>query len=480
MILKGYLFSFLYVAVCILIAIIAFKLGCPKKYTRKIVHILVGFEWLILYFFLGTSIHSIIICAVFTALLLLSYLKKLLPMMSSDEENDPGTVYYGIAMTVMAVVSYFVPEFMYCFGIAVFCTSIGDGFAGVFGAVAKKYNVKIYKNKTLIGTLAGLLFSLASTLTVCRVFSLQMSLLSAFCIAVFSAGIEVVSGYGLDNITISLGTSLISFMLLHNASAILPYIIPIIFTPFVIAVVLSKRVLTPKGVILALAMDAGVTFAFGNFGFVYLLSFLFFSVANDKLKKHLKKKKDDITKKTDRRDEIQVLANGLIPVLSALLFAFTKHEAFIVAYVAGLAEAFSDTCASGFGMLSNSAYDVFRRKKVEVGLSGGMSLLGTMASLVSAFAFPLIAVGFKAIDFKLLLIAGSAAFIGNILDSLLGSLVQAKYNCSVCGTMTEKEEHCGEKTSLCRGFKLITNDVVNFISTISATLISLMLYYILV
>ena len=144
MILKGYLFSFLYVLLCISLAIIAYKLGSPKNYTRKIVHILVGFEWFILYHFLSSGIHTLIICIIFTLLLLASYLLKLLPMMSSNEENDPGTVYYGIAMTVMAIISYFVPEYMYAFGIGVFCTSIGDGFAGVLGALAKKYNRKIY------------------------------------------------------------------------------------------------------------------------------------------------------------------------------------------------------------------------------------------------------------------------------------------------------------------------------------------------
>ena len=159
MILKGYLFSFLYVALCLLLAVLAYKLGSPKKYTRKIVHILVGFEWVVLYRFLGTAIHTIVICGIFTLLLLLSFAKKLLPIMSSDGDNDPGTVYYGISMTLMALVSFFAPEFMYPFGIGVFCTSIGDGFAGVIGAASGAANVKIFKNKTLIGTMAAFLFS---------------------------------------------------------------------------------------------------------------------------------------------------------------------------------------------------------------------------------------------------------------------------------------------------------------------------------
>ena len=44
MIIKGYLFSILYGIVCLGISLVLYKLGLDKKYTRKAVHILVGFE----------------------------------------------------------------------------------------------------------------------------------------------------------------------------------------------------------------------------------------------------------------------------------------------------------------------------------------------------------------------------------------------------------------------------------------------------
>ena len=107
---KAYLLSFAFVGLCIAIAMVAYKLGLQKKYTRKIVHILVGFEWVILYFFAPANIHTVAICLIFTALLLISYVLKALPMMSSDGKNDPGTVYYGVSMSIMAIISYFVPN----------------------------------------------------------------------------------------------------------------------------------------------------------------------------------------------------------------------------------------------------------------------------------------------------------------------------------------------------------------------------------
>ena len=59
MILCGYIFSVLYGLLCLGIAVAVYKLGVPKRYTRKIVHILVGFEWVILYHTVGVGIHFV-------------------------------------------------------------------------------------------------------------------------------------------------------------------------------------------------------------------------------------------------------------------------------------------------------------------------------------------------------------------------------------------------------------------------------------
>lgn len=471
----GYILSLAYGGICLAAALIAYKLGVPKSYTRKIVHILVGFEWVILNAFHGPSIHFIIVCILFTALLFASHKKSLMPMISSDGENAPGTVYYGVAMTVMAVISYFEPAYIYPFGIAVFCTSIGDGFAGVIGAAVKRCNPKIYKNKTLVGFFAGFAFSFLSTLIFSSVFSLGLHPLSIAAIALLSSGLELITGFGLDNITISLGTSAFAYLLI-NYPAAPNYIIPIIITPFVIAAVLSKNALTVRGVAVAVVMDIIVSLAFGNFGFVLLLSFLLLSIIIDKVKKHLRPVKDEISKRGEHRDEVQVIANGSIPVIMAVLYIFTRNPIFVLAYTASLTECFSDTCASGVGAASRIAFDIFRMKKVPVGLSGGVSVMGTLASLTAAFAFPLIALAFGAIDEKMLLIAAVSAFAGALFDSLLGSLFQVKYRCNSCGIVTEKNEHCGVNTEKISGISLVTNDVVNVLSCMFAAVLAIVIY----
>ena len=136
MTLLGYALSLLYGILCLGLSVIAYKIGIEKRYTRKIVHILVGFEWVILNRFFGPNWHFLAVCLIFTALLAVTYRKKLFVMISSDSDNAPGTVYYGLSMSVMAVVSLFIEGFVFAFGIAVVCTSVGDGLAGIFGSFA--------------------------------------------------------------------------------------------------------------------------------------------------------------------------------------------------------------------------------------------------------------------------------------------------------------------------------------------------------
>lgn len=480
MILKGYLFSILYAILCIGLAIVFRKLGAPKKYTRKLVHILVGFEWVILLHYMGAgSLHFLAVCILFTLLLFLDYRMKLVPAMSSEGENAPGTVYYAVAMTVMATIVFFVPDMVYAFGIGVFCTSFGDGFAAVVGQSIRKHNPKIFRKKSLFGTLTNLIVCFFVPLVISNIFDMGLSVLHCLLISLLATELELFTGFGLDNIIITVGISLFAYFLCDDAIAI-SYLAPIFVTPLIIVFALGKKALTFSGVITAIILDLVISLSLANFGFTILITFFALSIVIDKVKKALKKKKneqkEDIEKKGDCRDFVQVLANGLSASVCAALYFMTCEQVFIIGFVASLAEAFADTSASGLGSLSGRVYDPFRMKRCEAGESGGMSLLGTGASLVAAFSIAFLALAFGRVNILEVLIIGLAAFLGGIFDSLLGSLVQVKFRCKICGRILEKEVHCGEKTEKYRGFALINNDAVNIISTAFSALLAMLVY----
>ncbi len=483
MIIKGYIFSVLYVIICVALAIIVSKFGVPQKYTRKLVHILVGFEWVILTYFFGAGSHNFLaVCLLFTVLLFVDYKLKFVPAMASESDNAPGTVYYAVAMSVMAIVTIFIPEIIYPFGIGVFCTSFGDGLAAVVGQTLKKCNPKIFGKKSLLGTLTVFIVSFLTPLVFSQCLELGLTIYHCLIIAIFATELELFTGFGLDNITITVGTAILTYFLMLSPVTI-NYIIPILVTPIIIVLSLHKKALTIGGIITAVILDAVVSVSLGNFGFIILISFFIVAVAVDKIKKHLKIQKntsEEIEKKGDCRDSIQVLANGFSAGMCALLFLVTSNRIFIIGFVASLAEALADTVASGIGTLSSKVFDIFRMRRCEAGESGGMSIPGTTASLIGSFAIAFIALAFNKVCIIEALIIGSSAFLGGIFDSLLGSLVQVKYKCSVCGKIVEKEIHCEKQTQNYRGIVFVNNDTVNFASTIFSSALAMLLFILLI
>lgn len=483
MIVKGYLFSVLYALICLALGFVLYKFGVAKKITRKIVHILVGFEWVILYYFVGPGIHFLAVCLLFLALLAVSYRKNLMPMISSDADNAPGTVYYALAMSVMAAVTIFIPEMILPFGIGAFCTSLGDGLAGLVGqSVTADWNKRLYGNKTAVGVLANVIACFCVTIFFSEYFNMGLSLLSCAAIALLSLELELFTGHGLDNITITLGTSFLSFAFI-NFEQTNNYIIPILMTPAIIAFARSKRALTTSGIIAAIIVDVIISVSLGNFGFSILLAFFICGIAVDKFKKKHKKigqnENESIEKRGDCRDHVQVFANSLVASACALGYIFTSEKVFLIAFSASLAEALADTVASGIGVLSGKAYDVFRMKPCTPGISGGMSLIGTLSALVGAVIIGLLAFAFGKIDAFEMLLVVIAAFIGAIFDSFLGSIAQVKYVCKTCGRIVEREEHCGIKTIKHSGISFVNNDTVNLCGTLFAAAFAAALYIII-
>ena len=467
MILKGYLLSLIYGLFCIAVSSIAHKLGVESKYARKITHILIGFEWVILSRYLGSTIHFVIVCLAFTVLVCVIYRFDVLPSMSSKGDNSRGTIYYCIAMTVMSIITFIFPEMMIPFGIGVFCTSLGDGFAGVLGQI-KRYNRNIYDSKTLLGFLSCLFFSFVSALGVCHMHGIKINVWYAFLIASFAASLELFAKKGIDNITVTVGSAFLSYLFLNYPTFIINYMLPLIFTLPIVAFVSKKKALTTAGIIVALILDLMASIAFGNYGFSILIAFFGCSMIADKLKKRSGNKRE-------ARSAFQVLANGSLGILFSVIYLFDPSKIWIVAFSSVFAEALADTASSGIGSRSPVVYDIFRRKRVESGVSGGMSILGTTSAFVSASLVAAISLFSPHIGILESIIICISGFFGSVIDSLFGSLLQGKYQCAVCGKNTEERIHCAKKTKRLSGSRHIDNNVVNLLSTISTSIVAIIL-----
>lgn len=478
-IVKGYILGLVYVFACLVVSLLLYKLHLPKKYTRKVAHILIGFEWVILYHYLGAGVHFLAICLFFLAVLIVAYKGNLMPMIASDSDNAPGTVYYAVAMSGVAIVGCFLPQVMLPFGVGILATSVGDGLAGVVGQLISHHNPKVYKNKSLFGCLANLVFTTLGAFILSQIYSIGLEFWHCLLIGFVAVELEAVTGFGLDNIVVTWGITALTYGFMYFED-IANYLVPIIVTPMIIAFASSRRALTNAGIAVAILMDIIVSAAFGNFGFVVLASFFVGSIIIDKIKKKARQNAH-IEAKGSHRDAVQVIANGAVGTTCAIVFVFTKDVPWLVGFICAFAEAFSDTVASGLGAFAKRTYDIFRLRPATKGISGGISIVGTLSSLAGAFLISALAFCFlpAADALPVFLICGACAFLGAFLDSFFGSVLQVKYRCTVCGSLTERRSHCANPTTRHSGISWIDNDVVNILGGLCAAALAVILSFIL-
>ena len=179
--------------------------------------------------------------------------------------------------------------------------------------------------------------------------------------------------------------------------------------------------------------------------------------------------------KTGARDGAQVLANGGVAAGCALA-AMGGHAVWEVAFVGAIAAATADTWGTEIGTLqSRPPRSMLTGKAVAPGLSGGVSLLGSLAELAGAIALAAVSWAIQAAPVFLAVAAGG--FAGALIDSLLGASVQALRYCRGCAAYCESDPHyCGADTTRVRGVAWITNDTVNFFTTAAGAAIAAAIY----
>jgi uncharacterized membrane protein len=170
--------------------------------------------------------------------------------------------------------------------------------------------------------------------------------------------------------------------------------------------------------------------------------------------------------KTKGKDFTEIFVNGFFACLAMLLFGIFKRKVFLLISLTVISANFVDSLSSDIGVLSKTPpYDLFKRKHVEKGESGGMTPLGTLAAACGALVFSILSVFIAYLPPLYIPFVCVFSFAGTLVDSFLGSTLQAKYRCEICQKITERTEHCNQPTILIGGCRRINNDVVNFISS---------------
>jgi uncharacterized protein (TIGR00297 family) len=180
----------------------------------------------------------------------------------------------------------------------------------------------------------------------------------------------------------------------------------------------------------------------------------------------------DVADKGNARDAWQVAANGGVFAIFAVVSLGT-HSTLIYAAAAGaLAASTADTWATEIGALSRAMpRSILSMKVVPPGTSGGVTLMGLLASAAGAFFISITAVllGWPRVVICAALTGGITA---SVIDSLLGASFQGRRWCEQCGRGTERAVHtCGTKTIHAGGKRWLDNDMVNLVSSASGALV---------
>ncbi|XP_048245445.1 transmembrane protein 19-like [Haliotis rufescens] len=259
---------------------------------------------------------------------------------------------------------------------------------------------------------------------------------------------------------------------------------------------LRKRSLDVAGAVAGLLVGFILTLSSLCF-FSALLVFFLAGSKVTKLRAHQKKKFEEDYKEGGQRNWLQVMCNGGVASLFAILyllevgcaektFDFSRRYSstwWAASVLGSLACCCGDTFASEVGTVfgHSKPWLVTNFQRVPRGTNGGVTFTGTLSSIFGGFivgvayyvALLLCTTELSLSDsppqWPILLLATSAGFVGSIIDSYLGALLQfsgydRRRACIV--------EHPGPHVEHISGYAVLDNHGVNLLSSLLTGIIS--------
>ena len=192
-------------------------------------------------------------------------------------------------------------------------------------------------------------------------------------------------------------------------------------------------------------------FVFGFGGWEGAAVVLLFFLSSALLSGRWKTRKQELSK-DDRRDGLQVWANGFWLVVSFMLLPVLESGLLILSALGALAAATSDTWATEVGTRTSSrTYLVTSFRKVAKGTDGGVSFSGTLAALAGSAVLGAAGAYVFSLQLGIFICILTAGFLGSVVDSYLGAIFQQN-NRSVTVPVSEDRIPVG-------------NNAVNLVST---------------
>lgn len=190
------------------------KLAEPEI-VRKVVHIGAGNVILLAWWLNIPAWVGISASVFFSILTFLSYRMPILSSINGVGRKSLGTFFYAVSIGVLMAAFWTTDQPQYA-ALGILIMTWGDGLAAVVGRQFGRHSYKLWDmTKTWEGTLT---MAIVSGL-VCSLILLEIqgavwqTWLTALVVAIVATGLEALSKYGIDNLTVPLGSAAIAFLL---------------------------------------------------------------------------------------------------------------------------------------------------------------------------------------------------------------------------------------------------------------------------
>lgn len=186
--------------------------------TRKIVHIGAGHVILLAWWLHTPTWMGLTASVVFSGVALLSYRFPILPGINGVGRHSLGTFFYAVSIGVLTACFWPIGQPQYA-ALGILVMTWGDGLAALVGQNFGRNPYLIFGNKkSLEGSLA---MALASFIVGVLVLGTTVGMNGAVVavaagVAIAATFLETLSFYGIDNLTVPLGSAVLAFILLQG------------------------------------------------------------------------------------------------------------------------------------------------------------------------------------------------------------------------------------------------------------------------
>ena len=443
----------------------------PHEGTRKLVHSACSIVAAILPFVVERQV-LLVSCAVLFLALPLGAATGMFTGVVRPGRTIQGPMWFLGAYTLLLVVERQPGRI----GMAFVAGGLGDALACLVGSRFGKRQYADLSGRSWLGT-----GTFAAFATICLLgaapllgWNVSRAVILAPWVAAVAAGIEALAPFASDNFLVPTGIVLLMHLVdAGKAPALVDLAGRFATVAAVSTLAFRRRWVTDDGAI-AVFIVGSVTLMAAGWGLALVLAaFLASASILTRLRPERRVQLDAVR----GRRAVQVGALAVAPSVAAIAAGLTGYSELIACSIAAVAAASADTWAVEIGRLSKrTPVLITTLAPVPPGTSGGVTLLGFVASTLGALWVAGLGALMGTISIGAVPLVTAVGFTGSLVDSVVGALFQCGYRCTSCGAVGESPVLCDDgPPELVKGLPWVTNEAVNlFMTAFAASLFLVM------